>query len=211
MRLSQKRRRLNYRAKILIGLVGFIVIAAIMILYGRSQISAKNSGYITFEIGEPVSTQIDDYLNLYFYSESEKQTMSSEMELIVDDLKYIDEDNTLPAIGTYTAILRYDGHIYPLILTYQDTLAPTIECPEIFPYMDEEFDLNTAITVSDNSMRNCEVSINADALDLSTQGKYTVSVSATDVNGNSTDRALMLRFEISVPLNSAVSKIFLFL
>ncbi len=41
MRLSQKRRRLNYRAKILIGLVGFIVIAAIMILYGRSQISAK--------------------------------------------------------------------------------------------------------------------------------------------------------------------------
>ncbi len=217
MRLSQKRRRLNYRAKILIGLVGFIVIAAIMILYGRSQISAKNSGYITFEIGEPVSTQIDDYLNLYFYSESEKQTMSSEMELIVDDLKYIDEDNTLPAIGTYTAILRYDGHIYPLILTYQDTLAPTIECPEIFPYMDEEFDLNTAITVSDNSMRNCEVSINADALDLSTQGKYTVSVSATDVNGNSTTQSFNVEVrdisapelsgveDIFVPLNSSVS------
>ena len=217
MRLSQKRRRLNYRAKILIGLVGFIVIAAIMILYGRSQISAKNSGYITFEIGEPVSTQIDDYLNLYFYSESEKQTMSSEMELIVDDLKYIDEDNTLPAIGTYTAILRYDGHIYPLILTYQDTLAPTIECPEIFPYMDEEFDLNTAITVSDNSMRNCEVSINADALDLSTQGKYTVSVSATDVNGNSTRQSFNVEVrdisapelsgveDIFVPLNSSVS------
>lgn len=208
--MKQKRRRLNYRAKIVLTLLGLIFIVLVAITYARSQISVKNNGYITFEIGEPVSTQIDDYLNLYFYSEKEIQEMSQEIEITVDDLKYIDEENTLPAIGTYTAILRYDGHIYPLILTYQDTLTPTIECPSVLPYMDDTFDLESVITVTDNSHQECEVTIDASALNMDVQGKYQVKVSATDVNGNSVNKTFSVEVrDISAPELDGVEDIFI--
>lgn len=207
--LKKKRRRFNYRAKIVFTLAGLIFFVLVAILYARSQISVKNDGYVTFEIGEPVSANIDDYLNLHFYSDKEKNEMSQEIEITIDDLKYIDDEQTLPAIGTYTAILRYDGHIYPLILTYQDTSAPIIECPSVLPYMDNSFNLESAITVTDNSHQECEMTIDASSLDINKQGKYQIKVNATDVNGNTTNKSFSVEVkDISAPELTGVEDIF---
>lgn len=82
--MHRKKRRLRKQAKIIIFLTTSILIFVGIIIIGRSQIHLREDGYLTFEVGQPISLSPDDYFTLFFYSDKEKEKMSENLNVRVD-------------------------------------------------------------------------------------------------------------------------------
>ena len=171
--------------------IGVLVVLGVMIFLSfaflkRQHIDVKNDGVMTLEVGQKLSNQVQDYLDLKFFFPFEKENISQQTKIQWDHLDYIDEKKKLVNIGEYQGPLVYDTHKYAITLKVEDTTAPQIECDEILPYAKEDFQIEDYIKVSDNSYKECQVDIDIQTLDINKLGEYSIQVTATDPYKNQT-------------------------
>ena len=94
-------------------------------------------------------------------------------------------DTTLP--GRYSVYIRFGFVTYERSLLVADTTPPIIEGnTEKTASIGVPFSYRQGITVTDNSSAPVTLNINADAVDLQTEGDYAVVYTATDITGNTT-------------------------
>ncbi|HIU14390.1 MAG TPA: C39 family peptidase [Candidatus Fimiplasma intestinipullorum] len=195
----RKKRRLRKQAKVIIFLTISILIFVGIILIGRSQVHLREDGDLTFEVGQPVSLSPDDYFTLFFYSDKEKAKMAENLNVVLNEVQYVDEAQSIPAVGSYQGTLTFDGESYPITLTFEDTTSPSITCQDAFPYRDSGFDINDYVSVTDNSFEMCEVEIDTSQLNMEIPGTYEIDVHATDNYGNQTNETYQVEVKDITP------------
>lgn len=89
-------------------------------------------------------------------------------------------------VGEHLLTVIADGKKTGLRLTVVDTTAPKIEVNELHLTVGEGVAWRKAANVSDNSDGSVSLSVDSSGVDLSKEGVYTASYTATDASGNST-------------------------
>lgn len=170
-----------------------LLFIAVYIVIWRIELKLADGGDITLEVGEELSHDVADYLNLTWYLPSEREDIIEDCQLSLEDIKYLDEKEQYPEIGEYHGTVTYDDETYAIHIEVVDETAPTIECQETVAYGTENFQLSDIITVSDNSQDDCDVQIEG-KVDVSKMGTYSLEVKATDPSQNVVEKS----FEVQV-------------
>ena len=166
---------------IILGMV--ILFIAIYIVVWRMELKFIDGGHMVLEVGEELSHDVEDYLNLTWYLPSEREDIIDDCQLTLDDIVYLDEHQQYPDIGEYQGTITYDDQTYPIDIQVVDEIAPIIQCQETVAYGSQDFQVEDIIDVSDNSQDDCDVQIDGD-VDVSKLGTYTLNVKAIDSSQN---------------------------
>lgn len=186
-------RRLS-KKRIGIAIFGVVVLfMAIYIVIWRMELKLVDDGEITLEVGEELSHDVEDYLSLTWYLPSEREQIIEHSQITLEDVQYMDNKPNCPEIGEYHGEITYDDETYSVTIEVVDETAPTIECEDTVAYGIENFQMMDMITVTDNSMDECDVQVNGE-IDVSKIGTYKVTVTATDPSQNVAEES----FEVKV-------------
>lgn len=179
-----------------IGIAFFGIVVLFMAIYiaiWRMELKLIGDGEITLEVGEELSHDVEDYLNLTWYLPSEREQIIENSQITLEDVQYMDSKSNCPEIGKYHGKITYDDETYSVTIEVVDDMAPTIECKDTVAYGTENFQIMDMITVSDNSMDECDVQVNGE-INVSKIGTYKVTVKATDPSQNIAEES----FEVQV-------------
>lgn len=168
------------------------LIGLIYCLYHRSWIDVINDGRIYLEVGEKLSNDATQYLDLKFYLPHEKASISKSAQIDFGEIEYIDKEENYPAIGEYSIEIIYQDNAYEGVLIVQDTQPPTLQYQTDIAYKDKNFDLEKWIQVEDNSGAECQLKIIQSNLQIDKIGNYTVEVEAVDPAGNKVHESLIM-------------------
>lgn len=170
---------------------GYLTMASIVVLVGliycyyqRTHMNIIHNGKIDLEVGESLTFEAVEYLDLLFYLPFEKNQISKEAKVHFENMEYLNEEKQSPAIGQYQASVVYRDKTYPFVLNVQDTQAPVITCEKEIAYQDTTFEVNKWIQVTDNSQESCQVKVIHSDVDTQKIGKYTIEVEAIDSSQN---------------------------
>ena len=194
------------------GLICFLIIIGVVIfvIYQRSHIHLKNDGLLTLEVGESLPQDAQDYLDFRYFLSSEKKRMNQESSVVFQDLKYLDEKKNIVDMGTYQGTVTYQEEEYNIQIEVVDTTPPQIEYQDEIPYQQSDFQINDYIQVSDNSQKDCKVTIDAKQIDVHKIGEYEVDIKASDVNGNDIHQTITMKVkDKTAPVLSKVDDVFL--
>lgn len=156
-----------------------LLFMAVYIMIWRLGLKLVDGGTITMQVGEELSQDVEDYLNLTWYLPFERENIISECQLTFSEIKYMDSENRCPQIGEYEGTITYHDETYPISIQVSDDTPPVVECQESVAYGTSSFQIEDLITVSDNSQEECDIQIDGD-VDVSKMGTYTVHVRAED-------------------------------
>lgn len=170
---------------IILGMV--ILFIAIYIVVWRMELKLIDGGHMVLEVGEELSHDVEDYLNLTWYLPSERDNIIDDCQLTLNDIVYLDEHQQYPDIGEYQGTITYDDQTYPIDIQVVDEIAPIIQCQETVAYGSHDFQVEDIIDVSDNSQDDCDVQIDGD-VDVSKLGTYTLNVKAIDSSQNTAEK-----------------------
>lgn len=155
----------------------------------------------TVELGDPVSLDAAEFLA----ENSEDIKVSDitiESDLMTDDFQYtynqMNETVTSKgkdylALGTYKVTLKYKDQSYPVSLVVKDTTMPEFISPAAVvtvPMGNEDYDFSKVYRTRDKD--TVTISINGE-YDLTTEGKYPVTVVATDASGNTNSLEITIK------------------
>ena len=171
---------------IILGMV--ILFIAIYIVVWRMELKLIDGGHMVLEVGEELSHDVEDYLNLTWYLPSERDNIIDDCQLTLNDIVYLDEHQQYPDIGEYQGTITYDDQTYPIDIQVVDEIAPIIQCQETVAYGSQDFQVEDIIEVSDNSQDDCDVQIDGD-VNVSKLGTYTLKVKAIDSSQNIAEKA----------------------
>ncbi len=165
-----------------------ILFIAIYIVVWRTELKLADGGHMVLEVGEELSHDVEDYLNLTWYLPSEREDIIDDCQLTLDDIVYLDEHQQYPGIGKYQGMITYDHQTYPIDIQVVDETPPNIQCQETVAYGSQDFQVEDIIEVSDNSQDDCDVQIDGD-VNVSKLGTYTLKVKAIDSSQNIAEKA----------------------
>lgn len=165
-----------------------ILFIAIYIVVWRTELKLADGGHMVLEVGEELSHDVEDYLNLTWYLPSEREDIIDDCQLTLDDIVYLDEHQQYPGIGKYQGVITYDHQTYPIDIQVVDETPPNIQCQETVAYGSQDFQVEDIIEVSDNSQDDCDVQIDGD-VNVSKLGTYTLKVKAIDSSQNIAEKA----------------------
>lgn len=107
-----------------------------------------------------------------------------------------DKSIDMSAIGSYSIDLiisngkKEEEKIYTLNVV--DTQAPVINVRDTTIYIGAEFNAEELATVSDNSGEDISVTVKDSNVDASTAGSYSITYTATDSSGNSSEKSAIV-------------------
>lgn len=138
---------------------------------------------VSVEFGNPISTNVEDYLNLEKIGEGELQKILAETKLeIVDDKKV--DGKSYQQIGEYKIKLTYNNEEFEVIVKVDDTTKPVFKDfkNSVDTYKDVRIDFTKSYKAEDLS----SVTITSDdsQVDYTKEGSYKATVTATDESKN---------------------------
>jgi lipoprotein-anchoring transpeptidase ErfK/SrfK len=142
----------------------------------------------TMELGEPISPDIAEYVDLSEMSEEDKAFVLDNTELLLDGVDIREAGMAMP--GDHKLTIRYCGHQYrQYSFTITDKVPPVFTKAESvgtfagLPIEDEKID--NMFAAEDNS-GEVTVELQKPDLDFDKAGNYKITAVATDSSGNKT-------------------------
>ena len=89
-----------------------LLFMAVYIMIWRLGLKLVDGGTITMQVGEELSQDVEDYLNLTWYLPFERENIISECQLTFSEIKYMDSENRCPQIGEYEGTITYHDESY---------------------------------------------------------------------------------------------------
>ena len=177
------------RFKIEIFLI-FILTAACILLSSCNPILTLNQKYayssFELELGEPISTDIGEYIDMSELSAEDAQFVKENTEILYDGQPI--EKSDLAQTGDHTLTINYCGHQYR-----EYTIEITDHVPPVFTKAENLYTFETIrineeeydkmFAAEDNSGQ-VDVKLDIPEVDYDTVGEYTVTATATDSSGN---------------------------
>lgn len=151
------------------------------------------------EIGQPINTDISEYINLGELSPEDAQFVRENTEILYDGEPA--DGKTFSSAGEHTLSIMYGGRQYRKYdITVADNEPPvfteirSLYTFEGIPIEDEEELMDELFTVSDNS-GEVKVKIKKPEIDYDTAGDYKVKAVATDPSGNKTKAEAIVKVQ----------------
>ena len=167
----------------------FVMIMMIGVLTGCSSkpVLELKQDIFTLELGDPVNLDYYYYLNTDELSEEVKAKLVEEVQLemnIPDSSTKIQNDKTYPLTGTYEGSITFKKETVNFTVEVRDRVAPMIEgLKSIELAAGTEFNYSNYFTATDlNDME--EIQYDTSAIDINTEGTYTLKISVKDAVGN---------------------------
>ena len=148
---------------------------------------------ITIEVGDTLSTNIDDYLkNGHKYKNDYKL--------------YLDEVD-INKVGKYTYKVKYNKHTKTGTIKVQDTTKPIVQLDNITIGINEEFDPNVLMVSCEDKSLPCDVTLNKDSdLELlKKEGTYNIEFNISDSVGNTTKSSAKITVSATETLSSKMT------
>lgn len=177
--------------KCLISIFIIGIIVGVFLFYKKQNtIGLKN---ITLEVGDTLSSNIEDYLkNGHKYK--------SEYKIYLDDVD-------TSKVGVYTYKVKYNKHIEKAKIKVVDTTAPIVELDNITIGIDEEFDPSILLVSCDDKSLPCSVTFKneKDEKFLKKAGTYNIEFNISDALGNKTTETATIIVSASETLSSKMT------
>ena len=168
---------------------GFVLIMTIGVLTGCSSkpVLELKQDVFTLELGDSVNLDLNDYLNTEQLSEEVKAKLVEEVQLeinFLDSSMKIQDDKTYPLTGSYEGSITFKKETVNFTVEVKDSIAPVIEGLESIELAaGTEFNYSDYFTATDlNDME--EIQYDTSAIDINTEGTYTLKISVKDAAGN---------------------------
>ncbi|MDD3028382.1 MAG: hypothetical protein PHI41_10110 [Erysipelotrichaceae bacterium] len=170
--------------------VAILMLAAVGI--GTYSWNAGNKDYLVIpeqevvkavELGNPVSTNVLDYIEQQGLSEKRITDISANSTVEVNT----PTDKEYPDLGEYTVTINYQDEHETVLVNVVDTTKPSVKVGEItldFGTDVSKFDFNKYVTVDDLSKTT--TTFDYSGIDTGKAGKYTLKVSVKDTSDNET-------------------------
>ncbi len=170
---------------IILVFLAILLLAVILYMKEQSPLHLIQSHY-TFEYGEDVSKDINDYLDFEGISQEDKNDILANTQ--VSSNIQLEDGQTYPPVGNYVLIFQYGAYQKTAFIHVEDTTSLTINCPEYIQMLEsEEIDkdvLMSYFTIDDFS--SYQFDIDTSQYDSETIGEQTITLKATDDYGNET-------------------------
>ncbi len=152
--------------------------------YRNYSIEPKAS-VVFLEIGDTVSKDLLDYLELPDDFPVDKITITKDKDF----------NNLKTSIGDYGVTYEYNGQTINLVFDVKDTTAPSLaKTRDILLFENQSIgDISEYLDVEDKT--DVKLDINDQYVQYDTPGEYSVTVTATDSSGNSSDIVVPLIVE----------------
>ncbi len=173
-----KNKTIKLGSIVIVALVLVMIIGTTLYSYMNSQVELKQES-IVLEYGEEYEVTLDDCIDFEKYSHLNKE------EFVLNN----NLGNTADLlIGEYSISVSYKGKELIQKIEVVDSTAPTIIVPtQVDLIVNEDIqsvDFVELVMVKDHSEIN-SIEFDLDAISIKTVGTYTVSVSVSDIHGNS--------------------------
>ena len=181
--MEKGKKQISKKQKIIIAVAAVCIVGAGIvtgiILHNPLKLQKEE---LTVEFGQPISTEAKTYLKKDVDKDIIKNTK-------VEYKKNLVEGKDYDQVGDYTIKLKYKNKEKEVKVSVKDTTAPEFNATasagiETIEGVDLKF--NELITASDLS--GAEVTFNADNVDLTKAGTYTLSAVAKDKYGNKAEK-----------------------
>lgn len=155
----------------------------------------------TVELGDPVILDPAEFL-ADNSNDINVADITVESDLKTDDFQYTynqmnqsvtSKGKEFLGLGTYEVTLKYKDQSYPVRLVIKDTTMPEFISPAAVvtvPVGNEDYNFSNVYRTRDKD--KVTISINGD-YDLTTEGKYPVTVVATDASGNTNSLEITIK------------------
>jgi hypothetical protein len=139
---------------------------------------------ITLELGEPLSTNINDYISCY---------NPEEYELDLSSIK-VDENGNVSSTGEYSYKIKKNGQTKKGKVYVKDTTAPVVEVEEITVGVNELFSPNEFISKCEDLSLPCQATYKnvKDEEANASAGTYNFDIVVSDNEGNSVVKSVSL-------------------
>ncbi|MDO4663853.1 MAG: hypothetical protein Q4A59_03125 [Erysipelotrichaceae bacterium] len=188
--------------KMFAAMLSSVLVGATLVGCGSSDSSKLNVlSTKTVELGDPVYLAAAEFLSDNS-QDINVADITVESDLKTDDFQYTynqmndsvtSRGKEYLALGTYEVTLKYKDQSYPVRLVVKDTTMPEFISPAAVvtvPMGNEDYDFSKVYRTRDKD--KVTISINGD-YDLTTEGKYPVTVVATDASGNTNSLEITIK------------------
>lgn len=168
-----------------------LVIGVFLFYKNKNTISLKT---ITIEVGDTLSTNIDNYLkNGHKYK---------------SDYKLYLEDVDTTKVGEYSYKVKYNKHTKTGKIKVVDTTKPSVQLDDITIGINEEFNPNVLLVKCDDKSLPCNVSFaqDSDSDLLKREGTYNIEFVISDSEGNKTKSSAKITVSATETLSSKMTK-----
>lgn len=148
---------------------------------------------LTLELGEELT--------------KEKLLLSPQKDAQLLDQNQLDEINNAP-VGTYTVTSNNGEHTCESVITLVDTIAPELKLKAVKMDSNQTLKIEHFVSKASDASGVVELSYQ-ETPDHTKEGNYTVTIIATDANGNTTrgETTLKVSYDTTPPVFSGVSAI----
>ena len=151
----------------------------------------------TLELGEPISSEIDEYVDLSEMSEEDVSFVRANTKLLLDGENIEDAGTAMP--GDHTLTIQYCGRQYrQYSFTVIDRVAPVFtKNKNLYTFAGlpiDEKKLDSMFKAEDNS-GEVKITLKKPDIDYDTAGDYKVTAVAADPSGNETTEVAYVKVQ----------------
>lgn len=159
--------------------VAVIVATVVVVATTPKKMLTLQKDVFTVEYGESVSTEVKTYLN----KDTEKEVLK-DSKLSIKKLEN-EEEKEYPAVGEYKGTITYKEEKVSFTVEVKDTTAPEfVDLPKSISVEKDAQDVDYTKYFKATDLNEVKITVNSKKVDLSKEGEYTLTVTATDIYKN---------------------------